>query len=117
MSSSVITPAKPPYSSTTQAIWRCPDRSRSSTAGSGSVAGTSSGATATARTGVVGALGRRHAMHVGDADHADHVVDAVGAAHGEAGVPGLQQVDDPADRLVGARRCARRPGAPSPRRR
>ena len=100
MSSSVITPAKPPYSSTTQASCRCPARSRSSTVGSGSVSGTSSGGPATARDRGVCPPRGRHPEHVGDAGHADQVVQ-VGAAHREPGVAGVQQLDQPADRLVG----------------
>ena len=53
MSSSVMIPPNPPYSSTTQASWRWPARSRSSTAGSRSEAGTSNGSVISSVTGTV----------------------------------------------------------------
>ena len=84
MSSTVSTPANPPYSSTTTASSSSAARSASSTAGRCSESGTTTAGRAMSRTdGVALLLGQRE--NVAQADHADDVVGTVGQ-DGVAGV-------------------------------
>ena len=101
MSSRVTMPAKPPYSSTTQASWRCSARSRSSTAGSGSVAGTSDGRRRRARPRRRGARSAGSQRRPRRRSRPPRRTSSTRVAeHREAGVAGVEQLDHPYRRVV-----------------